>query len=225
MIITTGAKKLEYRSKQNIELEAMKILYDYDSQALNSPTNINEELLVECHLELPFEVKRLSTDNSILGASSYTGGVINVYDKFSKKQDIYIEPNTIVIDEHLEHENLAPRRRFTIAHEIGHLILHEDSYEVYARCGSRQLVQWNSLDRAEKQANMFAAALLMPCVTLEDAIERSLEVLEYTKEDFKRYAKLDRKFYDLLVNLVAGQYGVSYTCALLRLKNHPELWA
>lgn len=223
-MVINGAKQLKYRTKKDIELEAMKILFSYDDQSLKEPKSIDEELLVENHLKLPFEVKRLSTDNSILGASSYTGGLINVYDKFSKKQDIYIEPNTIVIDEHLEHENLTPRRRFTIAHEIGHLILHEDTYEVYARCGSRQLVQWSDLDIAEKQANMFAAALLMPCVTLETAIERSLEVLEYTKEEFMRYAKLDRKFYDLLVNLVAGQYGVSYTCALIRLKKHPELW-
>ena len=48
------------------------------------------------------------------------------------------------------------RQRFTVAHELGHLLLHEP--------GRRFRDSWSStgVDLAEVQANNFAAALLMP---------------------------------------------------------------
>lgn len=55
----------------------------------------------------------------------------------------------------------SPRRdRFTIAHELGHYFLH------YARPGMTGEMVFNrgGSDRAETEANFFAAALLMPTV-------------------------------------------------------------
>lgn len=53
------------------------------------------------------------------------------------------------------------RRRFTIAHEIGHFELHRDKQS--SRCTAADLHSWAGPGRVEEyQANVFAAELLMP---------------------------------------------------------------
>lgn len=60
------------------------------------------------------------------------------------------------------------RQTFTIAHELGHKVLHQDwaasdAYKVLWRDPSRQ-----SKDRRETEANVFAANLLMPRQFVDD---------------------------------------------------------
>ena len=66
------------------------------------------------------------------------------------------------------------RRRFTIAHELGHLLLHEHE-EVHVdrgfRVRLRSGVSSQGLDRDEMEANRFAAELLMPIRMLRRDIE------------------------------------------------------
>jgi Zn-dependent peptidase ImmA (M78 family) len=72
------------------------------------------------------------------------------------------------------------RRRFTIAHEVGHLLLHDhvqDHNEVHvdgAGCGMRvrRRDQESSKgeDDHEREANFFAAELLMPAKFLEEDV-------------------------------------------------------
>lgn len=56
------------------------------------------------------------------------------------------------------------RQRFTIAHELGHLILHKDSvhFDTPAEVFLRNHLSSKSVDPKEIQANSFAAELLMP---------------------------------------------------------------
>lgn len=54
------------------------------------------------------------------------------------------------------------RRRFTIAHELGHLMMH-DVDEAFRSTGS----DWFSTDPLEVEANQYAADLLMPLWMLE----------------------------------------------------------
>jgi Zn-dependent peptidase ImmA (M78 family) len=49
------------------------------------------------------------------------------------------------------------RRRFTMAHELGHLVLHEDSY---------------TDDHGEREANAFAAEFLMPAEQIRPQLRR-----------------------------------------------------
>jgi hypothetical protein len=73
------------------------------------------------------------------------------------------------------------RRRFTVAHELGHWHLHRDADDVHARfCretdvggGSSEL--WRAR-RIESEANRFAAALLMP----EPLVRREAPALRYS---------------------------------------------
>ncbi|MEV0168779.1 ImmA/IrrE family metallo-endopeptidase [Nonomuraea fuscirosea] len=72
------------------------------------------------------------------------------------------EPNRVVIGVNEDH---APgRRRFTVAHEIGHLLLHKGRsliMDTDVRVNFRDTVSSLATDREEIEANRFAAALLM----------------------------------------------------------------
>lgn len=62
------------------------------------------------------------------------------------------------------------RQRFTVAHEVGHLVLHEGQPMFI----DRGRVNWRdgTSDRDEIQANSFAAELLMPRDFMQGEIER-----------------------------------------------------
>ncbi len=59
------------------------------------------------------------------------------------------------------------RARFTVAHELGHFVLHR-------RQGIYFMCQENSKRLAERQANRFAAELLMPAEAVEGLAGRGL---------------------------------------------------
>jgi len=103
------------------------------------------------------------------------------------------------------------RKRFTIAHEIGHLLLHADknfhideSFPVYLRNERSSTAQ----DEREVEANQFAAELLMPSRMLMRDVESNK-----THIDFENGAGDD-----LIVKL-AKQYNVSVTALTFRLAN------
>lgn len=73
-----------------------------------------------------------------------------------------------------------PRRRFTIGHELGHWILHQnDQVALFCRHGvvdvpgsDAAATDLPPLDPIEEEANYFAAALLMPAALIRHHYER-----------------------------------------------------
>ena len=85
------------------------------------------------------------------------------------------------------------RQRFTIAHEIGHYLLHER--ETYVDTGYR--VNFRDLDSGsgtkseEIEANRFAAALLMPGSMVKRAFDNlAFELAGTTDDELSQLAKL-----------------------------------
>lgn len=72
------------------------------------------------------------------------------------------EPPTFEI--HLKKETNVQRKRFTLAHELGHLILHMDFFDKGARAIHDENYYRTAGDYTEKelQADEFAASFLMP---------------------------------------------------------------
>ncbi|MBB3890474.1 hypothetical protein GGQ61_001191 [Phenylobacterium haematophilum] len=55
------------------------------------------------------------------------------------------------------------RINFTLAHELGHFLLHRIAHPDGIKCGEQDMVRWDSnYAQLEQQANTFAANLLMP---------------------------------------------------------------
>jgi Zn-dependent peptidase ImmA (M78 family) len=70
------------------------------------------------------------------------------------------------------------RQRFTIAHELGHLRLHDGRPLIVdhsVRVNKRNDVSSAATDREEIEANAFAAALLMPQALIIETVHRHLD--------------------------------------------------
>lgn len=97
-------------------------------------------------------------------------------------------------------------QRFTIAHEIGHLVCHEGKKYVDGfHVRFRNLKSGMAIDREEIEANEFAAELLMP----RDFVEKSLHVIGKKK-------MVDRQE---IVGRLSREYKVSFQTVEFRLKN------
>lgn len=73
------------------------------------------------------------------------------------------------------------KRRFVIAHELGHFHLHR-SDEGYALCNERAFVDWHGGRPHETEANEFAAELLMPRPLFRSAARATLPNLSTINE-------------------------------------------
>lgn len=89
------------------------------------------------------------------------------------------------------------RKRFTIAHEFGHYLLHRRDQDLF-ECGDADIETGDGNERdIEKEADLFASTLLMPL------------------DDFRRQVVGQTVSFDLLGHC-ADRYGVSLTAAALR---------
>lgn len=76
------------------------------------------------------------------------------------------------------------RKRFTVAHEIGHRVLHGAS----AACGSSDIGNWSSsAKRTEKEADEFAAELLLPSKEIGPAINSRSPSLQTIQDVAQKY--------------------------------------
>ncbi len=102
------------------------------------------------------------------------------------------------------------RQRFTVAHELGHLLLHEGEPVhvdgVGSFCIERRSSRSSQGDEPhEIEANMFAAELLMPEEFLRQDIERGMEPVDLSD--------------DADIGSLAEKYQVSTTAMTFRLAN------
>ena len=106
----------------------------------------------------------------------------------------------------INRDRAAVRRRFTIAHELGHLLLHEQG-QVHVdrgfRVRLRSGVSSEGTDQDEMEANRFAAEILMPIDFLRNDLKRQ----EFDLADDNELRSLARR------------YGVSTQALAIRLNS------
>ncbi len=211
LLINIGIIDKYYQKSKYIEVK-----YLSDSQIENSVLNLTaqgrfynrgiEIVYLSEYLEKEYNLKiktEKTSNNYFLGKLDY-------------------EKNEIVINEELD-DNDA-RKRFTIAHEIGHFILH--------RIYSNQLSEINdteidvnefgdtdSNNRMEIQANMFASLLLMPLKHIIPLAKR------YFAEErlYRGYLYLDHQGCNQVLvmkflTILSEHFNVSKSVAKYRLK-------
>jgi Zn-dependent peptidase ImmA (M78 family) len=110
-----------------------------------------------------------------------------------------------------EANSFTPRRRFTLAHEIGHFVLHrsEDRHEFVddAKTMSRSDSYW---DRYESEANSFAAQILMPTDLVIRAAEKIIQ-MHHVRNGSQQVPRSD------LISALARQFNVSSRAMAYRL--------
>jgi hypothetical protein len=113
-------------SKRDIETLAENTLQLYQPQALRISQPVDLNALAEERLQLHIQERRLSPDGHILGAMIFAGLILQIgngIEHFSK--------GTILLDTSLNESDQAKRKRFTLAHEIGHWLLHRPLHAAY----------------------------------------------------------------------------------------------
>lgn len=124
---------------------------------------------------------------------------------------IYVDPKSghAVIGLNVSHTKT--RQRFTLAHELGHFLLHKrgegglhvDERDFFVRF--RDTHSSDGSDREEREANAFAAELLMPSNFLERDAKKLLDGLSLSD--------------DTTIRELASRYGVSLQALSFRLVN------
>jgi len=132
----------------------------------------------------------------------------------------------IYVDEYL-YVNLEPRYRFTLAHELGHMVLHKSFYRQY---GIKDIASYhryvNSITEdeyafLETQANNFAGLFLVPPGPLETHYrEQAKEIVHFISVKFKGLKR--EKYFGMAVELIAQKlspiFNVHYQPIQIRIE-------
>ena len=141
-------------SNEHIEAAASRLLADFSESAGGSMgTPIPVESIAEHFLGYEIEI----SDEGLFADPDYLGGII-------------FANNVIQVNASVECNE--GRYNFTIAHEIGHHVLHREAYLEASAENARNILCRDTNDKPliEQQADRFAAALLMPQQAVSDAV-------------------------------------------------------
>ena len=150
---------MDYNDSLSITEKAKNVLKKYELDS--APINIEKICKAE-------NIEIIRTDLSDLEKESnrQISGVIYLdYQDGKKIQQILINDNDI-----------EPRQKFTIAHELGHYFLHVDPNDTLHTMISFR----GAKNRREKEADIFAAELLMP----KKLVEKEYESLPFPTASF-----------------------------------------
>lgn len=214
-------------SAEQLEARSVDVLRAYDPELLLKPKTLDVYAVIEKILDVPYDWKYLTPNQSVLGATAFNSGYMYVWPEPIYRDGMLpyrlsVERGTILIDSTLTERNNRGRENFTVIHEVFHQILHEQYFSnmppdyahysknnQYENNGHKKLV--TDLDFIEYQANFSAACFLMP---------RDLIDITFRKR-FSRevYSKWKSIYIDNLVRDMAPEFNVSETSLKYRLEH------
>lgn len=215
-------------SVAQLEKIAEDKLREFDSERLTIPKGIDVYDFIETCLDVPYEWKNLTPNQSILGVTAFNDGYWWVWDggegELPKKHPV--TKGTILIDNSL----VAPgavkgRENFTVIHEAFHQILHQKVFnqralrersfsraqDISARIGKVK-PNLTGMDITEWQANAATAAFLMPRQAVIFAFRETMKIPSHKSLPIKWSLAVD-----LRVEEMADMFNVSYTAMKYRL--------
>lgn len=134
---------------------------------MTNPETLARQVLADAGVDRPpVPVEALARlQGAQLSFEPFKGGISGM---------LFRDPERRVIGVNSAHP--PTRQRFTIAHEIGHLLLHETrSVIVDTHVYRRDAVSSMGTQKEEREANAFAAELLMPTNFVEDAYAEAID--------------------------------------------------
>ncbi len=219
-------------SKNQMDDIATMILEEYMPSVLENPQPVNIENLAEDGMFLTIKNRFITEDNSILGMTAFDDvkGIPCLDDKFHPIE-IDLDAGTVVIHSWLLSQGNTARRRYTIAHETSHWILHRTYHSPtnrkfqfrtqkspYIACRSESIGQAKHKlntdhDWEEWQADSLAAAILMPLRPFFTFVGELLS--NHGKQYF---VENERAECFEVIGKVANQFMVSKQAAQIRMK-------
>jgi Zn-dependent peptidase ImmA (M78 family) len=175
--------------------------------------------------------KNITADKSVLGLIAFEDAKVPCYDLAYRPIELDLSAGDILIDMSLSGNRNIPRRRFTLAHEASHWILHRSyhsptnqKYEFrkpYIKTLGKNIERKftgfkTESDEEEWQANSLAAALLMP----------KMPFMEYALNEVQRvcgggndyFIENQSEDYIMAIENIAGVFNVSRLATEIRLE-------
>ncbi|MBI4634311.1 MAG: ImmA/IrrE family metallo-endopeptidase [Deltaproteobacteria bacterium] len=128
--------------------------------------------------------------------------------------------STIYVDE-TQYSQFNEKYRYTLAHELGHYVLHKTCYDDLPFRTPDEYVKWRlsllqeDISWFETQGEWFAGQLLVPTVQLEKVCNA---VVAKYQETFKKFAKMPDDVWSYISNEVATHFDVNPPVVEIRIK-------
>lgn len=212
-------------SRMELEDKATDLLVKFDRERLKKIKPIDVYAVIEKCLNVPYDWKYLSPDQSILGATAFDSGYIwvwpeNKYYDGLKPFKLEVEKGTILIEATLTEQDNRGRENFTVMHEVFHHVLHKRCFKdmgknfvhtTYSRTIDGKINCSDfGLKQIEYQANACAAAFLMPA---------KLTIAEYKRRyEEAGFESIAYGFKWRLIRGMAKDFGVSKQAMSIRLQ-------
>ena len=209
-----------------LEDKATELLIEFDEERLHKTKPIDVYAVIEKCLDVPYDWKYLTPDQSVLGATAFSGGVLWVWPESKYYEGLFpyqieVEPGTILIDTTLTEQDNRGRENFTVMHEVFHQVLHKKCFRTMPKnyvhpTASRTIdgqIRYSSyaLAMIEKQANACAAAFLMPAELTRNTYKQL-----YKDAGFNCY---NHSFVYNTIKEMAEEFSVSQQAMSIRLQN------
>ena len=237
--------KLDFERKSNgmyiisrvgMDKVAREFLSEYAPNALTKAEPVGISSIAEEHLGLTLKYQNLSPNGEISGLVTFGDTEYDCYDRMFRPVKLEIADGTILIDVSLSKEISYPRRRYTIAHEVSHRLLHRSyrspsnkQFSFRGKHGALIACRAGNIERPyddggtktdpeweEWQADALAAAILMPKDTFGPLAETMIHSRTGTR--FLSQAT-PREIRQDIIKRIAGAFVVSHRATEIRLKH------
>ena len=144
----------------------------------------------------------------------------NLYRIFSQSGFLSADRMKIFIDEY-QYDNFVEKYRFTLAHEIGHFIMHKSLYEDLPFNSEQEFIEYlqsrptKELYWYETQGDWFAGQLLVPTSQLE---RFCIDLLESNRDQFSKGRHLSHEFWSYASNELAEPFEVNPIVIEIRIR-------
>ncbi len=175
-------------SPAQLEDKANELLRQFDAERLTMAKPIDVYAVIEQCLDVPYDWKYITPDQSIWGMTFFKPGYQWVWPEprfidGMRPEKAFFEQGTILIDSFLTELPDRGPENFTVMHEVFHQVLHKRCFahasgdykhetrreNLKLRTGKKYL---SSLEICEYQANFCAACFLMPRVPVTAMFHR-----------------------------------------------------
>ena len=195
---------------------AEAIIQDFMPERLHSPGPLDVTCFTEQYLCLRMDFCRICDylSHEILALTAFRDAVVQVIgNKTNNLESLAVKKGTVLIHTSLADAAKETRRRFTVAHEGAHWLIHRGAFEVDKPSSS------TDINRLERQANYLAAAILMPRTALRVSFKDFFSFYSDTPRRIIRGASpISDCYATQLPQYIASIFNVSSQAAKIRLE-------
>ncbi|RJQ70864.1 MAG: ImmA/IrrE family metallo-endopeptidase [Desulfobacteraceae bacterium] len=146
----------------------------------------------------------------------------NLWKIFRQSGYLSADRTRIFIDEY-QYDNYVEKYRFTLAHEVGHYLIHESLYEGFSFNSVQEYIEFYQNDIPQKDlywfethGEWFAEQLLVPESCLES---HCIDLLESDRRQFFDGDCITHQFWSYASNVLAESFEVSPQVVEIRIRH------